>query len=59
MLYPSISTLRKKVDSKYTLAMLVSKRAKHITEGKHILTAKENSKPVTTAAWEIEEDLIT
>jgi DNA-directed RNA polymerase subunit omega len=59
MLYPSINLIRRKADSRYTLVILAAKRARDIIEGKAVLTETESDKPVSIAANEIAEDLIT
>lgn len=59
LLYPSINKLAEKADSKYTLAVLTAKRARDIIDGKPILTEEESERPVSQAAKEIYEDLIT
>ena len=60
MLYPSINELRKKVDSRYTLVVMSAKRARDIVEGKPILTEScDNEKPISVAAYEVEEGYIT
>jgi DNA-directed RNA polymerase subunit omega len=59
MLYPSINTIRTKADSRYTLVILAAKRARDIIDGMPKLTEEEVSKPVSIAANEIAEDLIT
>ncbi len=59
MLYPSINEVRKKADSRYTLVILAAKRARDIIEGKPKLTEVDVDKPVSIAANEIAEDLIT
>jgi len=59
MLYPSINELRKKADSRYTLVILAAKRARDIIDGKPILTDVDIDRPVSIAAHEIAEDLIT
>ncbi len=59
MLYPSIDEIRTKADSKYTLVVLAAKRARDIIEGMPKLTEAEVEKPVSIAANEIAEDLIT
>lgn len=59
MLYPSINEIRKKADSRYTLVVLAAKRARDIIEGKPKLTEEDAEKPVSIAAYEIVEDLIT
>ena len=59
MLYPSINTIRTKADSRYTLVILAAKRARDIIDGMPKLTEQEIDKPVSIAANEIAEDLIT
>ena len=59
MLYPSINKIRTKVDSRYTLVILAAKRARDIIEGMPKLTEADFEKPVSIAANEIAEDLIT
>ena len=59
LLYPSINELTKKADSKYTLAMLAAKRARDIIDNKPVLTEHAQERPVSTATYEIAEDLIT
>ncbi|HKM28862.1 MAG TPA: DNA-directed RNA polymerase subunit omega [Anaerovoracaceae bacterium] len=59
MLYPSINEVRKKADSRYTLVILAAKRARDIIDGKPVLTEADVTKPVSFAANEIAEDLIT
>lgn len=60
MLYPSVNEIRKKADSRYTVVVMAAKRARDIIDGKPVLTADcEINKPVSIAAHEIAEDLIT
>ena len=59
MLYPSINKIRTKVDSRYTLVILAAKRARDIIEGMPKLPEADVEKPVSIAANEIAEDLIT
>lgn len=59
MLSPSINAIRKKADSRYTIVNMAAKRARDIIDGKPILTECEINKPVSIAAHEIAEDLIT
>ena len=60
MLYPSINEIRQKVDSKYTLVIMAAKRARDIVAGYPVLDDNlEGEKPVSVAAYEINEDLIT
>ena len=59
MLYPSINKIRTKADSRYPLVILAAKRARDIIEGMPKLTEADVEKPVSIAANEIAEDLIT
>ena len=59
MLYPSINEMRKKADSRYTLVILAAKRARDIIDGKPELVEIDCDRPVSVAANEIAEDLIT
>ena len=59
MLYPSINEIRKKVDSRYKLVILATKRSRDIIDGMPKLTEADVEKPVSIAANEIAEDLIT
>ena len=59
MIDPSISSLLKKVDSRYTLCMLVGKRARQLTAGAEKLTSFNSKKAVTIATHEIDENKIT
>ena len=49
----------KKVDSRYTLVILAAKRSRDIIDGMPKLTEADVEKPVSIAANEIAEDLIT
>ena len=59
MLYPSINEIRKKVDIRYTLVITAAKRARDLIDGKPALTETAIDKPVSIAAHEIAEDLLT
>ena len=59
LLYPSINKLREKTTSRYSLVILTSKRARDIVDGKRPLTEEVSERPVSQAAKEIAEDLIT
>ena len=59
LLYPAVDLLKTKVDSKYTLAILASKRARDIIDGKPMLTINDTYKPLSVATSEISEDLIS
>ena len=59
LLYPSVNKLQEKTDSRYSLCILAAKRARDIIDGKPVLTEEESERPVSQAAKEIAEDLIT
>ena len=59
LLYPSINKLQEKTDSRYSLVILAAKRARDIIDGKQILTEEASERPVSQAAKEVAEDLIT
>ena len=59
LLYPSINTLRDKTDSRYSLVILAAKRARDIVDGKPALTEDESERPVSQAAREIADEMIT
>lgn len=59
LLYPSVNALQEKTDSRYSLVILTAKRARDIIDGKPILTEEESERPVSQAAKEVADDLIT
>ena len=60
MCFPSIDSLVKKVDSKYTLVTLAADRARELTDGQSpLIPDAMNKKPVTVALEEIYKDKIT
>ncbi|TYQ14630.1 UNVERIFIED_CONTAM: DNA-directed RNA polymerase subunit omega [Acetivibrio alkalicellulosi] len=59
MIDPSISSLMEKVDSRYTLCILVGKRARQLADGARVLTNNSSKKAVTLASNEVNEDMIT
>ncbi|NLP00349.1 MAG: DNA-directed RNA polymerase subunit omega [Clostridiaceae bacterium] len=59
MIYPPMSSLLEKVDSRYTLAILIAKRARMLTNGAQKLTDYNTDKAVTLAIHEINEGNIT
>jgi len=59
MIEPSIGSLLRKIDSRYTLVVAASKRARQLTEGAHKLTGCISDKSVTLAINEINENKIT
>ncbi|SKC87253.1 DNA-directed RNA polymerase subunit omega [Maledivibacter halophilus] len=59
MLKPPINELLKKVDSRYTLVIVASKRAREIIDGSEKRTDIQSNKPVTIAVNELLEDKIS
>lgn len=59
MIYPSMSSLLGKVDSRYTLVIAAAKRARQLTGGARKLTSISSAKDVTVAIHEIDEGKIT
>lgn len=55
MINPPISELMKKVDCRYTLCVLVAKRARQLLAGAYPLVRSASEKPVTIAASEVNE----
>ena len=58
MIYPPMSSLLKKVDSRYTLVILTAKRARMLTNGARKQTSFNSDKDVTVAIHEIDEGAI-
>lgn len=58
MINPTLSTLLDKVDSKYSLVVAVSKRARQIVDGQSSLVESNSIKPVSIAIQEISEGKI-
>jgi len=59
MIEPSINSLMKRMDSRYTLVVATAKRARQLAEGAPKLVECNSDKPVTIAIHEIDEDKIT
>lgn len=58
MIKPPLDVLLKKVDCKYTLAVIAAKRAREIMNGESPLVESDSNKPVTIAMEEIAEGKI-
>ncbi|MGI5900599.1 MAG: DNA-directed RNA polymerase subunit omega [Christensenellales bacterium] len=56
---PPIKDLLEKVDCRYSLAVVVAKRARQIVNGSEPLVEADENKPVSIALKEINDDLIT
>ncbi len=54
MINPSLDSLIKKVDSKYTLVVAAAKRGRDLLAGKKRLVESDSNKPVTLALEELE-----
>ncbi len=59
MINPSFAEVIEKGQSRYTLVMLTSKRARQIVEGDKLLVDTDSEKPVTIAIEEIMQDKVT
>jgi DNA-directed RNA polymerase subunit omega len=59
MINPSIVELLAKVDSRYSLVIITSKRARQIIEGSKPLIDTEKSKPLTLAINEFNSGAFT
>lgn len=59
MLYPPINDLLKKTGDKYTLAVLVAKRARQLVTGAKKTIDIDSENPVTIAINEIEKGTIS
>lgn len=59
MIYPSIDRLMEKADSKYTLVVAASKRARRIQDGAEKLLHVNTNKNVTVALNEISQDKVS
>ncbi len=59
MLNPSFGELGEKGDSRYTLAILIAKRARKIVDGSKPLVDTDSSKAVSIALEEILDDKIS
>ena len=59
LLYPSVNKLQEKTDSRYSLVILAAKRARDLIDDKPALTSEVSERPVSQAAKEIAEDLVT
>lgn len=59
MINPAISDLLKKVDNRYSLVEVISKRARQLVNGEEALLETDIVKPVSVAIEEINEELIS
>lgn len=59
MINPSIVDLLAKVENRYSLVIITSKRARQIIDGNKPLIDTEKSKPLTVAINEVNSGVIT
>ena len=59
LIKPTLESLMKRVDSKYTLATLAAKRARQLTDGDKPLVDVDTTKVVSIAMEEIDQGKIT
>jgi DNA-directed RNA polymerase subunit omega len=56
---PAVTDLLEKIDDRFELITITSKRARQIAQGAPVLTDhKEDKSPVTLAVWEVYEDKV-
>lgn len=58
MINPSVVDLLKKVEDRYSLVIVTSRRARQIIDGNEPLTSNSSKKPLTMAINEVNEGLI-
>lgn len=58
MINPSVVDLLKKVEDRYSLVIVTSKRARQIIDGSEELVHVESKKPLTVAINEVNEGLV-
>lgn len=59
MLNPSVVDLLKKVEDRYSLVIVTSKRARQLISGAEQLEEVDSNKPLTIAINEVNDGLIT
>ena len=59
MINPSVVDLLEKVEDRYSLVIITSKRARDIIGGKKPLVEVESNKPLTIAINEVNDELVT
>ncbi|SHE88790.1 DNA-directed RNA polymerase subunit omega [Clostridium fallax] len=58
MINPSIVELLKKVDNRYSLVIVTSKRARQIIDGAETFVKVDSNKPLTIAINEVNEGFV-
>ena len=59
MINPSVMDLLQKVEDRYSLVMVTSKRARQIINGSEVLVKVDSKKALTIAIHEVNEDAVT
>ena len=59
MINPSVVDLLKKVEDRYSLVIVTSRRARQIIDGNEPLTLNPSKKPLTVAVNEVNEGLVS
>lgn len=59
MINPSVLDLLNKVENRYTLVGVTSKRARQIIDGDEVFTTVDSHKPLTLAINEVNEGAVT
>ncbi|WP_027623405.1 DNA-directed RNA polymerase subunit omega [Clostridium lundense] len=59
MINPSIVDLLEKVDNRYSLVVVTSKRARQLIDGEKPLVETNSTKPLTMAINEVHSNVIT
>ena len=59
MINPSITELLEKVEDRYSLVIVTSRRARQIIDSNQPLTSNSSKKPLTIAINEVNEGLIS
>jgi DNA-directed RNA polymerase subunit omega len=59
MINPSILSMLKNVDNRYTLCVMTAKRARQLIDGAKPIVDVDSSKPVTIAINEIHQEKIS
>lgn len=58
MINPSIVDLLEKVDNRYSLVIITSKRARQIIDGAETYVSVESNKPLTIAINEVNDNFV-
>ncbi|GKX66252.1 DNA-directed RNA polymerase subunit omega [Inconstantimicrobium mannanitabidum] len=58
MINPSVIDLLEKVENRYTLVIVTSKRARQLIDGDEVYTSVDSHKPLTLAINEVNEGAV-